>query len=57
MTYKTGEPNINFFKRKYNHGFKEIVDRTSREFCSAAVLQKSQLFLISDDSEIFVHNE
>lgn len=56
-TYKIGEPNLVLFKRKYNHGFRELVDRTSREFCSAAVLQRSNIFLISDDSTVYVHDE
>ena len=45
------------FKRKYNHGFSELVDNTSREFCSAAILPRANIFLISDDSTIYVHDE
>lgn len=56
-TYKIGEPNLMLFKRKYNHGFSELVDNTSREFCSAAILPRANIFLISDDSTVYVHDE
>ena len=42
ITYKVGEPSLNVFKRKFNHGFSEIIDKTSRENCSAALLEKSR---------------
>ena len=34
-----------------------VLPYSSREFCAAVVLPKSKIFLISDDSELFVHDE
>lgn len=34
LTYKTGEPDLKVFMRKYDHGYIEKADQTSREGCS-----------------------
>ena len=57
VCFKTGEPSLNIFRRRYNHGFKETLDETSREFCAAIVMPKSKIFLISDDSDLYVYDE
>jgi hypothetical protein len=53
ITYKSGQPNFNIFKRKYDHGFKELFDNVkSREGCCGANIESRNLFLISDDNYI-----
>ena len=58
ITFKSGQPNFNIFKRKYDHGFKELFDNVkSREGCCGANIESRNLFLISDDNYIQIRNE
>jgi len=58
ISYKSGQPNLNIFRRKYDHGFMEIFDNVkSREGCRGINLTTKDLFLMSDDNEIQVRNE
>jgi hypothetical protein len=53
ISYKSGQPNLNVFRRKYDHGFMEIFDNVkSREGCRGINLTTKDLFLMSDDNEI-----
>ena len=57
VTYKSGQPNFSTYKRKYDHGFREIIDPTSREGCRGINVSKKHFFIISDDDYIQVHDE
>jgi len=57
VTFKSGQPHFNTYKRKFDHGFREIIDATSREGCCGINVPSKGFFLISDDDFIQVHNE
>ena len=57
VTFKSGQPNFSIYRRKYDHGFREIIDATSREGCCGLNVPSKGFFLISDDDYIQVHNE
>ena len=50
VTYKSGQPNFSVYKRKYDHGFREIIDATSREGCRGVNIPSKHVFIISDDN-------
>ena len=58
VTYKSGQPNMSIFRRRFDHGFQELFDNTkSREGCRGVNLNSANLFLISDDNQIQIRNE
>jgi len=57
VTYKSGQPNFTSYKRKFDHGFMEIIEPTSREGCCGINVPSKNCFLISDDDYIQVHDE
>lgn len=57
LSYKTSEPNIKIFMRKFDHGYIEKADSQSREGCAATNLSTKDCFMISDDNIIVVHDE
>jgi|DEB0MinimDraft_12_1074336.scaffolds.fasta_scaffold10104_4 hypothetical protein len=57
ITYKTGQPNFTSYKRKYDHGFREIIDAISREECCGLNIPTKKCFLITDDDYIQIHDE
>lgn len=57
VTYKSGQPNFTTYKRKYDHGFLEIIDPTSREGCCGINIPSKNCFLISDDDYVQIHDE
>ena len=57
VTYKSGQPNFTVYKRKYDHGFKEIIENDSREGVCGVNVPKKGIFLISDDDYIQIHDE
>jgi len=52
ITYKSGQPNFTSYRRKYDHGFREIIDATSREGCCGINVPSKHCFLISDDDYV-----
>lgn len=57
VTYKSGQPNFSTYKRKYDHGFREIIDDNSREGCRGVNVPSKGYFLISDDDFVQAHDQ
>jgi len=50
ISYKNSQEDITIYQRKYDHGFHEIIDSTSREGCNGRNVDSKGIFLISDDN-------
>ena len=57
VTYKAQQPHFSIYLRKYDHGFHEIIDSTSREGCCGQKLEGKELFIISDDNYLQAYDE
>lgn len=55
VTYKSGQPCFTVFKRKYDHGFMEIFNPTSREGCKGLNIASKGIFVVSDDNFVLVY--
>lgn len=56
LTYKAGQPDFLAFLRKYDHGFREIIDPENREGVSAVNVPNREVFIISDDDYLSIHD-
>ena len=56
ITFKTRQPHITCFFRRFDHGFREIVDDESREGVSAVNVPSRHVFIISDDDYLSIHD-
>ena len=57
VSYKSGQNNFTTYKRKYDHGFREIIDSTSREGTCGLSFPSKGMFMISDDDYVQIHGE
>ena len=57
LSYKIGEPDLQVFMRKYDHGYMEKSDSKSREGCASTIIPSMHCFLISDDNTVAIHDE
>ena len=57
ITYKKGQANFNINKRKFDHGFSEIVDNRSREGSCGVNVASKPIFLITEGNMINVLDE
>lgn len=57
LSYKIGEPDLQVFMRKYDHGYIEKADSQSREGCASTIIPSLNCFMISDDNTVAIHDE
>jgi len=55
LSFKLNEPNLIVLKRKYDHGFHETIDNTSREGNCGQNIVSKDCFLVSDDNFVEIH--
>lgn len=57
VTYKSGQPDFQCYLRKYDHGFREIVNPESREGVCAVNVPSRNVFIVSDDDYLNIHDQ
>lgn len=53
IAFKSGEPNITVFMRKYDHSFMKCIDSESKEGVSCSMLNKYNSFVLTDDNHVY----
>lgn len=57
FTYKQNQDSFSIIKRRYDHGFHEIIDHQSREGFNGQNYPTKNIFVTSDTNYIYIHAE
>lgn len=57
LAYKSGEPDLKVYLRRFDHGYVEMACEQSREGCIGTCLSTKKYFLVVGMNIIYVHDE